>query len=298
MVKLHVRNKLEGGAPVRFAKAYVEITNVCNRSCSFCPKTTRPDAFLSREDFETIMSRLSGWTEYLYFHLMGEPLLHPRLGDYLRLAGERGFRVILTTNATLLPQTGPTLLSAPALHKVNLSLQSFEANEGGCLEDYVNQCAAFAKEAAARGVLINFRLWNLDGDGTTGRNSENERILSCLSQTFPQPWTPSRGGQTLAPRVYLNWGKTFRWPDLKETDVRPHHFCYGLRDQLGVLCDGTVVPCCLDHEGDIPLGNLLQEDLQTILDRPRTRAMIAGFQRAEAVEPLCQRCGYANRFTP
>ncbi len=110
------------------------------------------------------------------------------------------------------------------------------------------------------------------------------------------PWTPSRGGSRLAPGVYLNWGETFRWPDLNEQAVSARHFCYGLRDQLGVLCDGTVVPCCLDHEGDVPLGNLLREDLQTILDRPRTQAVIEGFRRGEAVEPLCQRCGYATRF--
>ena len=283
---------------MRFAKAYVEITNVCNRSCSFCPKTRRAPAFMQPEDFDTILARLSGWTEYLYFHLMGEPLLHPHLARYLHRAGEHGFRVILTTNATLLRQEEEILLSAPALHKVNLSLQSFEANAVGVLEDYVNQCAAFAVKASSQGILINFRLWNLDGDDTTGRNTENDKILSLLSKIFPRPWTPVRGGERLAPGAFLNWGETFRWPDLHETDVRPHHFCYGLRDQIGVLCDGTVVPCCLDHEGGISLGNLLQEDLQTILDRPRTQAMIAGFRRAEAVEPLCQRCGYANRFTP
>lgn len=281
---------------MRFAKAYVEITNVCNLSCSFCPKTKRAPGFLTAADFETIARRLSGWTEYLYFHLMGEPLLHPELETFLRIAGDLGFRVILTTNAVLLPQAGPTLLNAPALHKVNLSLQSFEGNGGREAENYVNQCAEFAAQAAARGVLINLRLWNLDGADTKGRNRENGQILEALARRFPQPWTPSRGGSRLAPGVYLNWGETFRWPDLNEQAVSARHFCYGLRDQLGVLCDGTVVPCCLDHEGDVPLGNLLREDLQTILDRPRTQAVIEGFRRGEAVEPLCQRCGYATRF--
>ncbi len=281
---------------MRFAKAYVEITNVCNLNCSFCPKTRRAPRFLSPAEFETIARRLSGWTEYLYFHLMGEPLLHPDLEAFLRIAGSLGFRVILTTNATLLPQVGPVLLAGSALHKVNLSLQAFEGNGGGESDDYVNQCAGFAAQAAARGVLINLRLWNLDGADVKGRNSENERILDAIARTFPRPWTPSRGGSRLAPGVYLSWGETFRWPDLNEAKVQAHHFCYGLRDQLGVLCDGTVVPCCLDHEGDIPLGNLLQEDLETIMNRPRTKGVIEGFRRGEAVEPLCQRCGYASRF--
>ena len=202
---------------MRFAKAYVEITNICNRSCSFCPKTRRAPAFMQPEDFDTILARLSGWTEYLYFHLMGEPLLHPHLARYLHRAGEHGFRVILTTNATLLRQEEEILLSAPALHKVNLSLQSFEANAVGVLEDYVNQCAAFAVKASSQGILINFRLWNLDGDDTTGRNTENDKILSLLSKIFPRPWTPVRGGERLAPGVFLNWAR----PSAGRTCTRP-----------------------------------------------------------------------------
>ena len=282
---------------MRFAKVYLEITNVCNRSCSFCPKTRRQARFMTEAEFTTILGRLRGWTEYLYFHLMGEPLLHPELPRFLELARERGFRVILTTNGTLLDRTTGILLAAPGLHKVNLSLQSFEANEGGVLEDYVNQCAAFARRAAERGVLINFRLWNLDGPDALGRNSENARILRLLEAAFPRPWPEVRGGQRLADRIWLNWGETFRWPDLNETDVNDRHFCYGLKDQLGVLCDGTVVPCCLDHEGDIPLGNILTEDLASILAAPRTEAILTGFRQNRAVEPLCQRCGYANRFS-
>lgn len=281
---------------MRFAKAYVEITNVCNRSCSFCPKTRRPARFLREEELGVILDRLQGWTEFLYFHLMGEPLLHPDLDRFLAIAGEKGFRVILTTNGTLPDRMAELLLCAPALHKVNLSLQSFEGNGGGELESYVNRLTTFAEMASAKGILVSFRLWNLDGADTTGKNQENGRILELLAKAFPKPWQPSRGGERLADRVYLSWGETFRWPDLGSGDVNARHFCYGLKDQIGVLCDGTVVPCCLDHEGDLPLGNLLEEDLGTVLDRARTRAMLEGFRRGEAVEPLCQRCGYALRF--
>lgn len=281
---------------MRFAKAYVEITNVCNLHCSFCPGTSRNPRFLSEGEFIEILDRLKGYTEFLYFHLMGEPLLHPELFRFLALSHDRGFRVILTTNGTLLAELGEKLLSCGGLHKINLSLQSFEANASGALEDYVDQCGSFATCASARGILVNLRLWNLDGPEAPGRNLENERILSVLRGTFPEPWRPSRGGRQLAERVYLNWGETFRWPDLNRRDCNDRHFCYGLKDQIGILSDGTVVPCCLDHEGDVPLGNLLQEDLETILARPRTQAILAGFRQGRAVEPLCQRCGYANRF--
>ena len=72
--------------------------------------------------------------------------------------------------------------------------------------------------------------------------------------------------------------------------------CIRDREQLAVLSDGTVVPCCLDHEGDIPLGNLLERDLEDILRGPRARALYDGFSRRRPSEALCRRCGYARRF--
>ena len=283
---------------MRFKKVYLEITNVCNRSCAFCPGTRRAPRFLEEAEFVRLADRLRPWTDYLYFHLMGEPLLHPALGRFLALAGERGFRVVLTTNGTLLDRAKPVLLAAPALHKVNLSLHSFEANEGSGIEDYVNRCAVFAAKAAARGVLVNFRLWNSDSAKRSGQNGENERILALLAGQFPRPWTPSRSGERLAERVYLDRAEIFDWPYPGAERENARHSCYGLRDQIGVLSDGTVVPCCLDGEGGLALGNLLHEELAEILERPRARAILEGFRRGEAVEELCKRCGYAERFAP
>ena len=281
---------------MRFRKIYLEIGNICNLQCSFCPGTRREPRMLSPEEFHILAEKLRGYTEYLYFHLMGEPLLHPDLGRFLTLAGERGFRVILTTNGTLLDRAAPVLLAAPALHKLNLSLHSFEANAGGDLEDYVNQCAAFAARAAARGILVNFRLWNGDSALRTGQNAENGRILELLAAAFPQPWAPSRGGARLAERVYLDRAEIFDWPDAAAETADARHGCYGLRDQIGVLVDGTVVPCCLDHNGELALGNLLTEELEDILSRLRTKAILEGFRKGIAVEGLCKRCGYAGRF--
>ena len=283
---------------MRFQKVYLEITNVCNRSCAFCPKTGRAPRFLEEAEFLTLTRKLRPWTDYLYFHLMGEPLLHPLLERFLALAGAQGFRVVLTTNGTLLDRAAPLLLAAPALHKVNLSLHSFEANGGEGIEHYVNQCAEFAAQAAARGILVNLRLWNADSAGRSGWNGENERILGLLAQRFPRPWSPSRSGERLGDRVWLDRAEIFDWPDPEAAEENARHACYGLRDQIGVLCDGTVVPCCLDAEGKLALGNLLREELGEILDRPKACAMLEGFRRGEAVEELCKRCGYAARFAP
>lgn len=273
-------------------KAYLEITNVCNLSCAFCPGTKRAPKFLTVDEFRLLAAKLRGHTEYLYFHLMGEPLLHPELGEFLDIADELRFKVMLTTNGTLLPERQELLLSAPALHKVNISLQSFEANDGGRLEDYLAGCTAFAAAAAKAGKLCEFRLWNRGG-----WESMNPEIRANLAKSFPEPWQKSRNGFRLAERIWLEPGERFDWPDLTLPSLGERCFCYGLRDQIGVLCDGTVVPCCLDREGAIPLGNLFTQGLEDIMSTERARAIYDGFSRRQAVEPLCQSCGYARRFS-
>ena len=113
---------------------------------------------------------------------------------------------------------------------------------------------------------------------------------------FSTTWQEERRGFRIGERVYLEYGDKFDWPDLNAKDDGEHVFCYGLRDQIGILCDGTVVPCSLDHEGDIALGNLHQESLEDILEKPRFQEIYLGFQRKKAVEELCRKCGYARRF--
>ena len=118
-----------------------------------------------------------------------------------------------------------------------------------------------------------------------------------LHRAFPGEWQPVREGFRLAERIFLEYGERFDWPELTAGEGGGEGFCYGLRDQFGVLCDGTVVPCCLDHEGDIPLGNLFAQSLEEILSSPRAQAIYEGFSGRRAVEELCRKCGYAHRFT-
>lgn len=281
---------------MRFAKVYLEITNVCNRSCAFCPKTARPPQFLTLEQFRFLAARLRPYTDFLYFHLMGEPLLHRALPELLSEAERLGFRVILTTNGTLLPERQALLLRSGALHKVNISLHSFEANEEGNMAQYLRGCLQFAVAAAACGKLCTLRLWNLNGE-QAGCNARNGEILDALHAAFPESWTENRRGFRIRDRLFLEWGERFEWPDSSARERGTQGFCYGLRDQIGVLCDGTVVPCCLDHEGALALGNLFDDDLETILRAPLAQAIYDGFSRREAVAPLCRHCGYAQRFT-
>lgn len=276
---------------MRFKKIYLEISNVCNLHCSFCPGTKRKKRFLTASEFAELLQKIRPWSDYLYFHLMGEPLCHPNLQQLLQLAYEIGFKVILTTNGTLLKKQQNILLSASSLHKVNISLHSFEANELNVpFSTYLSDCFSFGKAAEGKTIIV-YRLWNHGGE-----DKRNEEILSNLKDFFPEPWKEERKGIRIGQKVFLEYGDKFDWPDLNAQEGNSCVFCYGLRDQIGILCDGTVVPCCLDHEGDIALGNLFDEDLETILEKPRAKAIYQGFQKKTATEELCRKCGYAKRF--
>ena len=276
---------------MRFSKIYLEISNLCNLSCAFCPGTRRQKKALNEEEFSTLLPKIRPYTDFLYFHLMGEPLLHPKLERFLELAGLFGFKVILTTNGTLLAKQQEMLLNAPALHKVNISLHAFEANDLTVpFRDYLTGCFEFGKAAEGK-KLISYRLWNQGG-----QDEKNDEILATMREFFPDPWAEERRGVRIGQRVYLEYGDKFDWPDLSAADGGDGVFCHGLRDQLGILCDGTVVPCCLDHEGDIALGNLFLDSMEEILESPRAKAIYEGFSHRKAAEELCRKCGYARRF--
>ena len=275
----------------RFNKIYLEISNLCNLRCSFCPGTKRAPKAMTVAEFSSLLPKLRPWSDYLYFHLMGEPLLHPELETFLRLAEDAGFKVILTTNGTLLPRRQELLLAAPGLHKVNISLHAFEANDLAVpFSEYLEGCFAFGRAAEGR-KIVTYRLWN-----NGGQNEKNNEILDTLHTFFPESWARERRGTRIGERIFLENGDKFDWPDLSAPEGGEKVFCYGLRDQIGVLADGTVVPCCLDHEGDLALGNLFTDTMEDILSSPRARAIYDGFSQSKAAEELCRKCGYARRF--
>lgn len=271
-------------------KAYLEITNVCNLNCSFCHGTKRAPRFMSVAEFETAAERLRPFADYLYFHLMGEPLLHPELKRFFAIAEMHGFKVIITTNGTLLKEKSDILLSAKALHKLSVSLHSFEANDSGIdFDAYLDDCMRFCDAASAKGIICVMRLWNIGGD-----NALNGALLQRMRLFFGTEWEETRSGFKIKDRLFLEWGKHFDWPDIELSVIGGRHGCYGLRDQVGVLCDGTVVPCCLDAEGVINLGNIFRDDIKTILGSEHARDLKAQLQSGNIKEPLCLRCGFAS----
>ena len=275
-------------------KIYLEITNVCNLDCSFCHKTSREKKLMTGEEFERLTDRLRGKTKYLYFHLMGEPTLHPSLPEFIDRAKEKGFFPMLTTNGSTLGEKGALLLEHLP-YKISISLHAPEANPRFADPSYLDNCLTFAKNASQRGCIVALRLWNL------GSDVDNSDILRRLHAEFSGIWTPVRGGSSekLAPKLFLEWGERFDWPDeaIPERDENYELFCYALRDHAGILVDGTVVPCCLDADGNLSLGNLFESELEDILSSPRAKAIFEGFSHRRASESFCRKCGFAKRFS-
>ena len=276
---------------MRYSRAYVEITNICNRACSFCPGTKRPQRRMSLEEFSHIANALRPITDYIYFHVMGEPLTHPLLCDFIKLASSMGFKCAVTTNGTLVGKVGDALI-ASGVYKVNLSVHSFEEGDDDSYYSYINSLTDFADKASASGVLTVLRLWNRGTDG--GRN---DRTLSLIKEKFQGcEWREGSRGYRIRHKLHLEWGNRFEWPDVSCEEGNSSVFCYGLSDHFGVLVDGTVIPCCLDREGVISLGNIHESQIEEILASERATAIREGFKRRCAVEELCRKCEYARRF--
>ena len=274
-------------------RCYIEITNVCNLSCDFCPKHNRAKRRMTAQEFDLVTDRLRGRAIFLYFHLMGEPMLHPLLPDFIRMAREKGFNTVLTSNGTLPLKAMRLLSSLP--HKVQLSLHSHESNGKGILAEYIDKVMQFAIPAAEQGTCVVLRLWNQGG-----RESENEQVMQLLEKYVQKPWRERPDGYRLCDNLYLEFDRKFEWPVVQQPPSsspegeRAEVFCKALHKQIGVLSDGSLVPCCMDHNGDIRLGNIFTQSLDEILNSPRAKAMVEGFRHHKATELLCRNCESGN----
>ena len=286
---------------MRFPKIYLEITNVCNLNCSFCRGTARDKAFLAPETFRRYAAEARKFTEYLYLHVMGEPLLHPELEDILDIAADLGFRICITTNGTLLPERlGALLCRAENIYKVSISLHAFEANTAarvGCdFETYVRRCADAASALGEKGTIVALRLWNNDNPDAIvpARNRENEAVLSILHERFPDEWMPNRRGSKIGAGVYLEWGDKFDWPttDGSIPDHGPRAHCFAMKDHIAILADGRVIPCCIDCDGVMSLGSLEDKTLEAILEDTPATAFLGALSAHKLDYPLCRHCNF------
>ena len=216
--------------------------------------------------------------------------MHPELPTFLKMTADRGLKSVITTNGTLLAKRGADIIAA-GLHRVNISIHSFEGCDADEYRRYLAEVADFAEMAVNEGVIVVFRLWNNGCD-----DGRNDVALSFLRERLDGEWADNTRGIRIRPKLHLEWGERFEWPDINAPVQGEEFFCYALRQHFAVLCDGSIVPCCMDSDGVLTLGNIFRDDVSEVLSSDRAKAMLRGFEGRKASEELCRRCGYAQRF--
>jgi len=287
----------------RFSKVNIEISNICNLQCSFCPEVVREKKMMSPEVFRKIIPDLVPLTDQVCLHLMGDPLVHPKLSEFIQICADSALPIFLVTNGTLLREKQAELLLHPIIRQVNFSLHSFPDNFPK--EDptiYLERIFAFTERAFIErpDLYVNFRIWNLQE--TRGSGEQNRSMLARIGERFGMEHACANIDVTkqksvrVKNRLYLHFDTEFIWPSLDLPVLGERGTCYGLSNHFGILADGTVVPCCLDKEAAIPLGRVPEQSVLEIIDNPRAKAILQGFRDRKLVEDLCRRCQYIERF--
>lgn len=258
---------------------------------------------MDRQTFEKIISQIKPMTDQVCLHLMGDPLVHPRLKEFVEICENHQVPIFFVTNGVLLKDQSMDLLLHPIFRQLNFSLHSFFDNfPGKDPTSYLEKIFKLTERAFTErpDLYINFRLWNLND--VRGSLTDNTDMLKRIEQRFGSKMiTPTdvrkHKSIHLKNRLYLHYDTEFVWPDLNLPKISDSGTCYGLTNHFGILADGTVVPCCLDKEGKIPLGSVHDQTIRQILQTEKAQSLLNGFKKNKLINPLCQRCNYVERFT-
>lgn len=255
---------------------------------------------MSLETFESVLRRLRGHVSEIFLHVLGEPLLHPRFPEILGLAEKDGFRVNLTTNGTFIRQYGDRILSSGAIRQINFSTHAYAYLPKERAERVLDETILFAHRLSVQRpeVYVNFRLWNADAGESDDR--WNTAVLQAVSRFFHaeielSEFSARYKSVPVFQRIYLHRDSRFSWPD-GNGEISTNGTCHGILDQCAILFDGTVVPCCLDYRGCIPLGKFPEESFDNIFGGPKALQMARGFISHKRIHPFCQKCTFAKRF--
>jgi radical SAM protein with 4Fe4S-binding SPASM domain len=266
---------------MKYKKIYIEITNVCNLNCSFCAKTNREPKFMSLEEFKIILNKIKDYTNYIYLHVLGEPLLHPKINEFISIANELGFNVNITSNGYLINNINDDV----KIRQINISLHSYIENNNLSLDDYLNNIFLKASKLVEKGTYINYRLWV--------NNKNSNIILNKLNQQYHSNITINDRTKTLASNIFYSKEKEFTWPSkIEEGRLSPTGTCRALKDHIAILVDGTIVPCCLDNNANINLGNIFNDNLDEIINSSTYKDMLKGFNNNQKINKLCQKCNF------
>jgi len=286
----------------KFKRVYIEISNICNLQCSFCPVVDRDKKIMGLNLFESTLTQVAPLTEQVCLHLMGEPLAHPEFESVIKICEAHEVKINLTTNGVLLNRYAELLSTSRAIHQINFSIHSFKDNfKDKSILPYLTDILNFSKMAFERKpeLYINYRLWNIFE--TTTQNDSNKDILANIAKFFDVDIKEdidvgSIKSKRIWNRVYLHFDSRFEWPSPLMPLVSTEGFCHALSAHIGIHADGTVVACCLDKEARLNLGNCASKSISEILQDKRATTMREGFAQKKLAEDLCQRCTYIKRF--
>ncbi|MCK5780686.1 MAG: radical SAM protein [Psychrilyobacter sp.] len=288
----------------KYKKVYIEITNQCNLKCSFCPQGERKPRIMTKSEFRHILEEIKPYSDYVYLHVKGEPLSHPQISNFFDIAEEFGIKVNITSNGTLIDRVGSKIIGKKSFRQINFSLHSFDGDLDKIEENnYVKNILKFTKKSLEMSnTYISLRLWNFHSENKNIIQMKgNREILKIIEEFFSLDYKledkliPGRGLK-IKDKLYLNSDLEFKWPSLDEIEENEDGFCYGLRTQIAVLVDGTVIPCCLDSEGVVDLGNIYETPFKEIVEGKRANAIYDGFSDNKAVEELCKKCTFKEKF--
>lgn len=275
-------------------RIYIEITNVCNLNCKFCPKTNRKQQFMTLNNFKLIIDKIKKQTNTIYLHVKGEPLLHENLDEILSYIEENNLKVVITTNATLLKQKKDILKKYNCIKQINLSIHSITQNTIDN-NSYLENIFKSANEL--KNTVISYRLWNIKN---IKDNDINKYIIDKISAYYNIDnlinILKEKNAYKIKENLYINQDIEFTWPDINGEEIISSGRCLALKEQIAILVDGTVVPCCLDAEATINLGNIYNESLERILNKELSKKIKENFSNGKITCELCKTCGFLKRL--
>lgn len=267
---------------MRFKRVYIEITNRCNLNCSFCSVDNRESKEMNVHEFENILKEIKKYTDYIYLHIKGEPLLHSKFKSILDICKKHQMKVNITTNGVFLKNRIKDIVDSSVVRQINISLHSENSKEN-YIEDILDSVGKI------KNIIINYRFWTL-------HNNELPNRMQIIIDKIYQYYEVSNGSIKLNDNTFISTGDKFTWPNINNDYYKEVGYCYGLKNQLGILVDGTVVVCCLDSTGASDLGNIFESNIDSIMNSDKVKNIIEGFRNRYVYLDLCKHCSYKERF--
>lgn len=267
---------------MKYKKVYLEITNTCNLKCPFCIGNKRVPKIMSFQEFQTILKKLKAYTDYLYFHILGEPLLHPKINEFIDYAKNEGFNINITTNGYFIKK----IEDNSNIRQLNISLHSFKEHGNMTINKYLNDVFEAVDKLISNKTYVSLRLWV--------ESSYQNEIISEINKHYEVDIQGDIQNYKINDYLFINNFHEFIWPALDNDFYEETGPCYALKDHIGILVDGTIVPCCLDSEGIISLGNIFDTELKDVIESSRYQTMLEGFKNNKKIEELCKHCKFLD----